>query len=54
MRWTAAGKTAAEISAIMNLSARTVTFHIGNAVKKLNARNKTEAAVRAAVLGLLG
>jgi DNA-binding CsgD family transcriptional regulator len=30
-----------------------VTFHIGNVVKKLNASNKTAAAVRAAVLGLL-
>jgi hypothetical protein len=30
-----------------------VTFHIGNVVKKLNATNKTAAAVRAAVLGLL-
>jgi DNA-binding CsgD family transcriptional regulator len=30
-----------------------VTFHVGNVVKKLNASNKTAAAVRAAVLGLL-
>lgn len=54
IRWTAEGKTTAEISEIMNLSVRTVTFHIGNVVKKLNAANKTAAAVRAAVLGLLG
>ncbi|HEY6452110.1 MAG TPA: LuxR family transcriptional regulator [Steroidobacteraceae bacterium] len=53
IRWTAEGKTTAEISLIMNLSVRTVTFHIGNVVKKLNASNKTAAAVRAAVLGLL-
>jgi hypothetical protein len=39
---------------IMGLSVRTVTFHIGNVVKKLHASNKTAAAVRAAVLGLLG
>lgn len=51
--WTAEGKTTAEISVIMGLSVRTVTFHIGNVVKKLNASNKTAAAVRAAVLGLL-
>jgi hypothetical protein len=43
----------AEISVIMGLSVRTVTFHIGNVVKKLNASNKTAAAVRAAVLGML-
>lgn len=54
IRWTAEGKTTAEISEIMRVSVRTVTFHIGNVVKKLNASNKTAAAVRAAVLGLLG
>ena len=53
IRWTAEGKTTADIAAIMGLSVRTVTFHIGNVVKKLNATNKTAAAVRAAVLGLL-
>ncbi len=53
IRWTAEGKSAAEIAEIMGLSPRTVTFHIGNVVKKLNAANKTAAAVRAAVLGLI-
>lgn len=53
IRWTAEGKSAAEISEIMGLSIRTVTFHISNVVKKLNAANKTAAAVRAAVLGLI-
>lgn len=53
IRWTAEGKTTAEIAVIMGLSVRTVTFHIGNVVKKLNANNKTAAAVRASVLGLL-
>jgi LuxR family quorum-sensing system transcriptional regulator SolR len=53
IRWTAEGKTTGEIAVIMGLSVRTVTFHIGNVVKKLNANNKTAAAVRATVLGLL-
>jgi LuxR family transcriptional regulator len=53
LRWSAEGKTTSEISDIMGLSVRTVTFHIGNVVRKLNASNKTGAAVRAAVLGLL-
>ena len=53
IRWTAEGKTTAEISVIMGLSVRTVTFHVGNVVKKLNASNKTAAAVRAAILGML-
>lgn len=53
IRWTAEGKTAAEISKIMSLSARTVNFHVTNVIRKLNATNKTAAVVRAAVLGLL-
>ncbi|MBL8250710.1 MAG: autoinducer binding domain-containing protein [Candidatus Competibacter sp.] len=51
--WTAEGKTAAEISAILNISERTVNFHIGNATIKLRAANKTAAVARAALLGIL-
>ncbi|WP_409364366.1 LuxR C-terminal-related transcriptional regulator [Burkholderia sp. Bp8991] len=32
---------------------RTVKFHLVNAMRKLNSANKTEAAVKAAMLGLL-
>ncbi len=53
LRWTAEGKTAAEIAAIIDLSERTVNFHLNNAVTKLGACNKTSAAVRAAMLGLI-
>lgn len=53
MRWTAEGKSAGEIAEILRLSERTVNFHIGNVVHKLNAANKTAAAVRASMLGLL-
>jgi len=53
LRWTAEGKTSGEIAEILNLSERTVNFHIGNAMTKLNATNKTAAAIRAAVLGFL-
>ena len=53
LRWTAEGKTSGEISDILNISERTVNFHIANAVTKLNAANKTAAAIRAAVLGML-
>jgi LuxR family transcriptional regulator, quorum-sensing system regulator SolR len=52
-RWTAEGKSAAEIAAILYLSESTVNFHIANVVRKLNAANKTAAAVRASMLGLL-
>ncbi|HEY8158539.1 MAG TPA: autoinducer binding domain-containing protein [Methylobacter sp.] len=53
LRWTADGKTSGEISSILNIAERTVNFHINNAIIKLNAANKTSAAVKAAMLGLL-
>ena len=53
LRWTADGKTAGEIAAILKIAERTVNFHVNNAVVKLNAANKTSAAVKAAILGLL-
>lgn len=53
LRWTAEGKTSAEIAAIMGIAERTVNFHINKAVTKLGAMNKTSAAVRAAMLGLI-
>lgn len=53
LRWTAEGKTSAEIAELMNVSERTVNFHVNSVVAKLDACNKTSAAVRAAMLGLL-
>lgn len=53
LRWSAEGKTAYEIGLILSVSERTVNFHINNVVAKLGASNKTQAAVKAAILGLL-
>lgn len=53
LRWTAEGKTAWEIGTIVNITERTVNFHIANAMEKLNCINKTAATVKAALLGLL-
>ncbi len=53
MRWTADGKTSGDISEILEISERTVNFHINNAVQKLGTTNKLAAAVRAVVLGML-
>ncbi len=53
LRWTAEGKTAYEIGQILIVSERTVNFHINNVVAKLGASNKTQAAVKAAALGML-
>jgi DNA-binding CsgD family transcriptional regulator len=51
--WTASGKTASETALIMKKSRRTIEFHLANAIRKLDAANKIQAAVTAAVLGLL-
>lgn len=53
LRWTAEGKTAYEIGQILAVSERTVNFHINNVVSKLGASNKTQAAVKAATMGML-
>ena len=53
LKWTAEGKTAADIGTILNLSTRTVNFHISSAIRKLGANNKTSAVVMAAKSGLL-
>jgi LuxR family transcriptional regulator, quorum-sensing system regulator SolR len=53
LRWTAEGKTAGEVAQILNMSERTVNFHVNNIVVKFGASNKTQAAVKAAALGML-
>lgn len=53
LRWTAEGKTSEKIADILQITERTVNFHINNAVAKLGTTNRTAAAVRAALLGLL-
>lgn len=51
--WTAEGKTAYEIAQILDVSERTVNFHVNNAISKLETSNKTQAAVKATALGML-
>jgi LuxR family transcriptional regulator len=53
LRWTAEGKTSGEIADILGITERTVNFHINNLMTKMNVTNKTAAAIRAAVMGLL-
>ncbi|MEJ8852853.1 LuxR C-terminal-related transcriptional regulator, partial [Variovorax rhizosphaerae] len=54
LKWSADGKTAAEIGDILNISVPTANFHIKNVIHKLRASNKTAAVVQALVSGLLG
>lgn len=53
LRWTADGKTSSEIALILGLTKRTINFHVAKATLKLNSTNKTQAALKAAVLGML-
>jgi LuxR family quorum sensing-dependent transcriptional regulator len=51
MRWVATGKTDDEIAEILTISHETVTTHVENAKKKLNATRRTYAVVQALRLG---
>ncbi|WP_026111896.1 transcriptional regulator SdiA [Winslowiella toletana] len=53
VKWTAEGKTAAEISLILGISQHTVNFHQKNMQKRFNAANKTQLACYAAATGLI-
>ena len=53
MRWTADGKTAADISIILSVAERTVNFHISNVLEKFNVSNKIAASVQAVLLGII-
>jgi DNA-binding CsgD family transcriptional regulator len=53
LKWTAVGKTYIEVGLILNIDERTVKFHLVNAMRKLHASNKAEAAVKASLLGML-
>jgi LuxR family transcriptional regulator len=53
LRLTADGKTSSAIGRIMHISERTVNFHMEKILQKLAAANRTAAALKAAMLGLL-
>jgi DNA-binding CsgD family transcriptional regulator len=48
LTWVANGKTAWEIGEVLNISRRTVEWHIQQAVEKLGAKNRVQAVVIAA------
>ncbi|AGN84645.1 MULTISPECIES: transcriptional regulator SdiA [Enterobacteriaceae] len=53
LKWTAEGKTSAEIAMILSISENTVNFHQKNMQKKFNAPNKTQIACYAAATGMI-
>jgi len=48
LTWAARGKTSAEIAQILNLSKRTVDFHMDNAREKLGVSTRIQAVIKAA------
>lgn len=53
LRWTGDGKTAEDISIILNITPRTVHFHMNNVLNKLIVSNKVHAVMKAHLIGLL-
>lgn len=53
LRWVGDGKSSWEISQILNLSERTVNFHINNATTKLGATSRQHAATKAVLQHLI-
>ena len=53
LRLAAEGKTSFESAVILGLTERTINFHISRSIEKLNASNKTNAVVKAILMGLI-
>jgi DNA-binding response OmpR family regulator len=53
LTWAARGKTSAEIAVNLNLTKRTVDFHVDNARSKLGVTTRIQAVVKAAAGGLI-
>jgi len=51
--WATEGKTAWETSQILDISERTVTFHLQNVQGKLGVNNRQQAVARAVSLGII-
>jgi DNA-binding NarL/FixJ family response regulator len=53
LKWTAIGKTSWEISSILEISERTVNFHLGNITNKLGVSGRRAACSLAIAKGLI-
>lgn len=51
--WACEGKTAWEISVILEITERTVLFHLSNVTNKLGASNRQHAVAKALLLGIV-
>lgn len=52
LSWTAQGKTAWEVSVILGMSEKTVNFHLGNAMRKLQVSSKHQAVLKCVSAGV--
>ena len=52
LEWVAAGKSDADIARILELSAKTVYFHVDGAKRRINASSRSHAVASAIRLGL--
>jgi DNA-binding CsgD family transcriptional regulator len=53
LKWIGVGKSSWETGMILKISERTVNFHLGNIMRKLDAVNRPQAVAMALKLGLL-
>ncbi|MGC1330114.1 autoinducer binding domain-containing protein [Pseudomonas sp.] len=53
LKWTAQGLTSVDVAKVLQLSERTVNFHIARCIEKLGVCNKLSAVVRAVLCGLI-
>jgi LuxR family transcriptional regulator len=53
LKLAADGKTAYESARILNLSARTINFHVQEAIRKLGVNNKVSAVIAAVKAGYM-
>lgn len=53
LTWVARGKSSNDIAVLMNVSERTVNFHINNVIRKVGVATRVQAAIQCALLGLI-
>ncbi len=53
LTWSARGKSSNDIAVLMNVSERTVNFHITNSMRKLDVATRIQAAVKASIAGII-
>lgn len=53
LTWVARGKSTWDVSRLLGISEKAVDFHLDATKRKLQATNRTQAAVKAVVLGLI-